>query len=68
VVAPGEHAAIALMGAASSAVRAPDAERALLDGAEVARVAELAAELAPEGHRRALVAALVREALEEAGA
>ena len=66
VVAPGEHAAIALMGASSTPVRAHDAERALVEGADVASTAELAAELAPEGHRRALVAALVREALEAA--
>jgi CO/xanthine dehydrogenase FAD-binding subunit len=64
VVAGSGHAAIALMGAGTTPVRAADAERALLDGAEPARVAELAAELAPEGHRRALLAALVREALE----
>ena len=68
VLAPGEHAAIALMGADSTAVRAGEAERALLGGAELARSAELAAELAPEGHRRALIAVLVREALERAGA
>jgi CO/xanthine dehydrogenase FAD-binding subunit len=65
VTAPG-HAAIALMGAASKPVRAAEAERALAAGAEPAHVAELAAELAPAGHRRALVAALVREALERA--
>lgn len=68
VVAPGEHAAIALMGASSTPVRAGAAERALVAGGETADVAGLAAELAPEGHRRALVAALVREALEAAGA
>jgi len=66
VVAPGEHAAIALMGAASTPTRAAAAERALLEDADATRVAELAAELAPEGHRRALIAALVREALERA--
>ena len=65
VTAPG-NAAIALMGAASTPVRATEAERALAGGAEPARAAELAAELAPAGHRRALVAALVREALERA--
>ena len=67
VVAPGEHAAIALMGASTKPLRAAEAEHALLEGAEPARAAELAAELAPDGHRRALVAALVREALERAG-
>jgi CO/xanthine dehydrogenase FAD-binding subunit len=68
VVAPGEHAAIALLGAGGTPVRADAAERAQVDGAEAARVAELAAEAAPDGHRRALVAALVREALERAAA
>jgi CO/xanthine dehydrogenase FAD-binding subunit len=66
VVAPG-HAAIALMGAGSTPRRARDAEAALLEDADATRVAELAAELAPEGHRRALMAALVREALERSG-
>ena len=65
---PGEYAAIALMGAGSTPVRATAAERALLDGADAARAAELAAELAPEGHRRALLGELVREAIERAGA
>jgi CO/xanthine dehydrogenase FAD-binding subunit len=68
VVAPGDHAAIALLGAAGKPVRADAAERAFVEGAETARVAELAAEHAPDGHRRALVAALVREALERAAA
>ena len=67
VVAPGEHAAIALMGASTTPLRATEAERALLEGAQPTRAAELAAELAPDGHRRALVAALVLEALERAG-
>jgi CO/xanthine dehydrogenase FAD-binding subunit len=65
VVAP-DHAAIALLGAGSTPLRAPAAERALVEGADDGRVAELAAEVAPPGHRRALMAALVREALERA--
>ena len=66
MLVPGERAAVALMGAGPAPVRAPSAERALVEGAEPPRAAELAAELAPEGHRRALIAALVREALERA--
>jgi CO/xanthine dehydrogenase FAD-binding subunit len=68
VVSAGEHAAIALLGAGSTPLRAAAAERALVEGADAARAAELAAELAPDGHRRALVAALVREALRRASA
>jgi CO/xanthine dehydrogenase FAD-binding subunit len=66
VLAPGERAAVALMGAGPKPLRAAAAERALVEGEGPARAAELAAELAPEGHRRALIAALVREALERA--
>jgi CO/xanthine dehydrogenase FAD-binding subunit len=66
VVVPAEHAAIALLGAGSSPVRAPAAERALIDGAEPREAAALAASSVDEGHRRALVAELVRHAIEEA--
>ena len=66
VVAPGEHAAIGLLGAGPVPVRAPEAERALLDGAEPREAAALAAGLAGEGQRRALCADLVRRAVEEA--
>ncbi|MGH2916033.1 MAG: FAD binding domain-containing protein, partial [Solirubrobacteraceae bacterium] len=49
VWAPGEHAAIALLGAGETPVRAAAAERALLDGASVAEVAALAGSAGSEG-------------------
>jgi CO/xanthine dehydrogenase FAD-binding subunit len=61
-----EHAAIALLGAGPAPVRAPDAERALLAGASAAEAAALAAAGLDDGPRRALVAELVRTAVEEA--
>jgi CO/xanthine dehydrogenase FAD-binding subunit len=66
VVAPG-HAAIALLGAGPTPVRAADAEAALAAGATAAEAAPLAGALERDGWRRALVTALVRRALEEAG-
>jgi CO/xanthine dehydrogenase FAD-binding subunit len=66
VVAPG-HAAIALLGAGPTPVRAADAEAALAGGAGVAEAARLAAASADGGWRAALTASLVRRALEEAG-
>jgi CO/xanthine dehydrogenase FAD-binding subunit len=65
VVAPG-RAAIAVLGAGPAAVRATDAERALADGADAREAGELAGALVQEGPRRALIAALVREAVEKA--
>jgi CO/xanthine dehydrogenase FAD-binding subunit len=65
VVAPAQHAAVALLGAGPTPLRAPDAERALVDGAEPREAAVLAASSVEEGHRRALVAELVRRAIEE---
>ena len=62
VRAPG-HAAIALLGTGSHPVRAPEAERALAEGAPASEVAEQAAAAIAHPHRRALVRALVREAL-----
>lgn len=62
VRAPG-HAAIALLGTGSHPVRAPEAERALDEGAGPREVAELAAALIEHPHRRVLAAALTREAL-----
>jgi CO/xanthine dehydrogenase FAD-binding subunit len=66
LVSSSGHAAIALLGAAPTPVRVHDAERALVGGAEPREAAALAASSIEEGHRRALVAELVRRALEEA--
>jgi CO/xanthine dehydrogenase FAD-binding subunit len=62
VRAPG-HAAIALLGTGSHPVRATAAEAALAGG-DVRGAAELAAAEITHPHRRALVAALARRALE----
>ncbi|HTE64183.1 MAG TPA: FAD binding domain-containing protein [Solirubrobacteraceae bacterium] len=67
VVAP-RHAAIALLGAGPTPVRASAAETALTGGAGAADAARLAAELVDHPWRSALTAALVETALEEAGA
>jgi CO/xanthine dehydrogenase FAD-binding subunit len=67
VLAPG-HAAIALLGAGWTPQRAPAAERALSDGALPGEAAALAAEIVEHEHRRALTAALVERAIEEARA
>jgi CO/xanthine dehydrogenase FAD-binding subunit len=67
VVAP-EHVAIALLGAAATPLRAGDAEAALLAGAGPAEAARLAGALVGDEWRAALTTALVRRALEEAGA
>jgi CO/xanthine dehydrogenase FAD-binding subunit len=68
VIAPGDHAAIGLLGAGPTPLRAAEAERALLDGADARDAAALAAEVVDDPYRRALIAELVRRALEEAGA
>lgn len=68
VAAPEGHAAIALLGAAPTPVRARDAEDALADGAEPREAAALAAAQVEDGWRRALTAELVRRAIEEATA
>ena len=67
VVAPG-HAAIALLGAGATPVRAGEAEAALVAGEGAGRAAELAAALVEDPWRAAVTAALVRRALAEAGA
>jgi len=67
VVAPG-HAAIALLGAGPTPVRARDAEAALAGGAGAAEAARLAAALVDHPWRAAVTASLVRRALEQAGA
>jgi CO/xanthine dehydrogenase FAD-binding subunit len=67
VVADG-HAAIALLGAAPTPVRAGEAEAALAGGASAAEVAELAGALVADPWKRVMTAALVGRALAEAGA
>jgi CO/xanthine dehydrogenase FAD-binding subunit len=67
VLAPG-HAAIALLGAAPTPVRAAEAEAALLAGGGAAEAARVAGARADGDWRAALTTALVRRALEEAGA
>ncbi|HWK28832.1 MAG TPA: FAD binding domain-containing protein [Solirubrobacter sp.] len=62
VLAP-DHAAVARLGG----VRAPQAERALREGASAREAAALAAEGIDGAHRRALVADATRRALEQAG-
>ena len=66
VLAPG-HAAVALLGAGWTPLRAPEAERALAGGAEAREGAALAAELVDDEQRAALTAALVGQAIEAAG-
>ena len=63
-MAPGGQAAIALLGAGPAPVRAAAAERALLAGAGRPEVASLAAAGVGDDHRRALITALTRRALE----
>jgi CO/xanthine dehydrogenase FAD-binding subunit len=67
VVAPG-HAAIALLGAAPTPVRATEAEAALAGGAARAEAAALAGALVADAWKRAMTTALVGRALAEAGA
>jgi len=67
VLAPG-HAAIALLGAAPTPVRAAEAEAALLAGGGAAEAARVAGARPDGDWRAALTTALVRRALEEAGA
>jgi CO/xanthine dehydrogenase FAD-binding subunit len=64
VLAPGEHAAIALLGAGPTPVRAQAAERALVDGAGAGDAGELAASSIRDEYRRALMTAIVRRAIE----
>ena len=66
VLVPGEHAAIALLGAGSTPVRARGAERALVAGAGPAEAGEVAGVGIEDPYRRALVGAMVRRAIEEA--
>jgi CO/xanthine dehydrogenase FAD-binding subunit len=66
VLEPREHAAVALLGAGPTPVRAEAAERALVDGAAPGDAAELAAESIQDEYRRALLTAVVRRAIETA--
>jgi CO/xanthine dehydrogenase FAD-binding subunit len=63
VLAPGRHAAIALLGAGAVPVRADDAERALGDGAAASEVARLATAAVTDDYRRALLRALTERAV-----
>ncbi|MGZ4246298.1 MAG: FAD binding domain-containing protein [Solirubrobacteraceae bacterium] len=63
VLAPGAHAAIALLGADAVPIRAAGAERALLAGAGPADAARLAAAGVADDYRRALLATLTERAL-----
>jgi CO/xanthine dehydrogenase FAD-binding subunit len=67
VVAPG-HAAIALLGAGATPVRAREAEAELAGGGSAARAAELAGAQLGDGWKAALMRSLVARALAEAGA
>jgi CO/xanthine dehydrogenase FAD-binding subunit len=63
-----EHAAIALLGAGPTPVRAVDAEAALRRGASASEAARIAGAELDDEYRRALTTELVRRALEEAAA
>jgi CO/xanthine dehydrogenase FAD-binding subunit len=64
VVAPGGYAAVALLGAGPTTVRAIDCERALAAGAGAAEAAELAGALVSDDYQRALITTLVTRGLE----
>lgn len=66
VLVPGSHASIVVLGAAPGPGRAVAAERAFVAGAEPAEVARLAGEMAADGYQRALVSAVVGQAMAEA--
>jgi CO/xanthine dehydrogenase FAD-binding subunit len=66
VLAPGEHAAVAVLGAASTPVRARAAEQALRDGASDAEAGELAGAEIEDRYQRALITAMVAQAAERA--
>lgn len=69
VRAPGDGCAIALLGAGPTPLRASTAEQALAAGADARDAGALAAEAAgDDDHRRALIAELVREAVERTSA
>jgi CO/xanthine dehydrogenase FAD-binding subunit len=64
VVVPGSHAAIALLGAGPTPMRAPRAEQAVVEGADAREAGAIAAAEVEDDYRRALTAELVRRALE----
>jgi CO/xanthine dehydrogenase FAD-binding subunit len=64
VVRAPDACAIALLGAATTPVRLPVAEKALTDGADAREVSTIAVEAIEDSWRRALTAALVTEAIE----
>jgi CO/xanthine dehydrogenase FAD-binding subunit len=66
VLLDGGHAALALIGAGPTPLRAPAAERALLAGTAPSEAARLAAGGIEHGYRRSLVGELVRRAIETA--
>jgi CO/xanthine dehydrogenase FAD-binding subunit len=66
VLLEGEHAALALLGAGPTPLRAPAAERALLAGTAPWEAARLAAGGIEHEYRRSLVSELVRRAIETA--
>jgi CO/xanthine dehydrogenase FAD-binding subunit len=66
VIAPGEHCAIALLGAGPTPCRATAAEQVAVAGAAPAEVGAVAAAGLDGDHRRALTAELVRRAMAEA--
>ncbi len=63
VLLEGEHAALALLGAGPTPLRAPAAERALLAGTAPSEAARLAAGGIEDEYRRSLVGELVRRAI-----
>jgi CO/xanthine dehydrogenase FAD-binding subunit len=64
VLAPGRHAAVALLGAGSTPVRVPESEEALVAGAGADEAAALAVPWVRDDYRRALLTELVRRAIE----
>lgn len=66
VLVPGEHAAIALLGADTVPVRAAEAETALVEGAPPEEAAALAAHGVRDDYRRALVTEVARRAIVKA--
>jgi carbon-monoxide dehydrogenase medium subunit len=66
VTVPGVSASIAIIGAGPVPRRCPEAEAALVAGASVAQVGELAGAGAPDAYRRALIATLVGRAVDRA--